>query len=193
MIIASELKTGMALRLEGQVFKVLHSEFKAGGGQTGGVVKSVLRNVITGREWDRRFHPDEKLVDLPVDRRSMEFLYTDGDNCIFMNANNYEQVEVPRAVLGKMGGFLQAGMNLPVEFCEDKPISVTLPDVVEATVAETAPSQHSQQDSTWKEAVLENGVPILVPLFVAPGELVRIDTRTGKYLERVRQERKKGA
>ena len=76
------------------------------------------------------------------------------------------------------------------EFCQDKLISVTLPDVVEATVAETA---HSQQDSTWKEAVLENGVQILVPLFVAPGELVRIDTRTEKYLERVRLERKKGA
>ena len=101
------------------------------------------------------------------------FLYTDGDNCIFMNPNNYEQIEVPRAALGKMEGFLQAGINLPVEFCQDKPISVTLPDVVEATRAETAPPQHSQQDST-----LENGVQILVPLFVAPGELVRIDTRT---------------
>ena len=68
------------------------------------------------------------------------------------------------------------------EFCQDKPISVTLPDVVETTMAETTPSQHSQQDSTWKEAVMENGVQILVPLFVEPGELVRIDTRAEKYL-----------
>ena len=193
MILASELKAGMALRLEGQVFKVLQSEFKAGGGQTGGVVKSLLQNVASGREWERRFHPEEKLDDLPLERRSMEFLYTDGDNCVFMDPNNYEQVEVARAALGKMEGFLQAGMNLPVEFCQDKPISVTLPDVVEARVAETAPPQHSQQDSTWKEAVLENGVQVLVPLFIAPGELVRIDTRTRKYLERVRLERKKGA
>jgi elongation factor P len=193
MILASELKAGMALRLEGQVFKVLQSEFKAGGGQTGGVVKSLLQNLVSGREWERRFHPEEKLDDLPLQRRSMEFLYTDGDNCVFMDPNNYEQVEVARAALGKMEGFLQAGMNLPVEFCGDKPIAVTLPDVVEAKVAETAPPQHSQQDSTWKEAVLENGVQVLVPLFIAPGELVRIDTRTRKYLERVRLERKKGA
>jgi elongation factor P len=193
MIVASEIKAGMALRLEGQVFKVLQSEFKAGGGQAGGVVKSLLQNVVTGREWERRFHPDAKLDNLPIERHSMEFLYADGDNCVFMDPNNFEQVEVPRAVLGKMESFLQAGMNLPVEFCGDKPISVILPDVVEARVAESAPPQHSQQDSTWKEAVLENGVPISVPLFIAPGELVRIDTRTGKYLERVRLEKKKDA
>jgi elongation factor P len=193
MKIASDLKPGMALRLEGQVFKVLHAEFKAGGGQAGGAVKALLQNVVTGREWDRRFHPEEKLDDLPLERRSMEFLYSDGNDCIFMDPTSFEQVEVPRTVLGKMENFLQAGANLPVEFCGDKLISVILPDVVEARVAETAPPQHSQQDSTWKQAVLENGVPILVPLFIAPGELVRIDPRTGKYLERVRAEKKKGA
>ena len=192
MILASELKAGMALRLEGQVFKVLQSEFKAGGGQTGGVVKSLLQNVASGREWERRFHPEEKLDDLPLERRSMEFLYTDGDNCVFMDPNNYEQVEVARAALGKMEGFLQAGMNLPVEFCQDKPISVTLPDVVEARVAETAPPQHSQQDSTWKEARLDNGAQIMVPLFIDKGELVHVDLATGRYLDRVRMAKKKG-
>lgn len=191
MVLASELRSGMALRLEGQVFKVLQSEFKAGGGQAGGVVKSVLQNVVSGREWDRRFHPDEKLEDLPLERRNLEFLYADGESSIFMDPRNFEQVEVTAAALGKMHAFLEAGMNLPVEFCEDKPISVTLPDVVEARVAETAPPQHSGQDTTWKEAVLDNGVQVLVPLFIAPGELVRLDTRTGKYLERVRM--KKGA
>jgi len=193
MIVASELKAGMALRLEGHIFKVLQSEFKAGGGQTGGVVKSLLQNVATGREWDRRFHPDEKLEDLAIERHNLEFLYTDGENCVFMNPDNFEQIEMPQAVLGRMESFLQAGGSVPVEFCEDKPISVILPDVVEARVAETAAPQHSQQDSTWKEAVLDNGVRILVPLFIATGELVRIDTRTGKYLERVRVEKKKGA
>ena len=193
MVAASELKPGMALRLEGQVFKVLQSEFKAGGGQTSGVVKSMLQNVATGRQWERRFHPDEKLNDLPVDRHIMEFLYADDNNCIFMNPNTFEQVEIPRAAVGMMEKFLEAGMNLPVEFCDDRPLSVTLPDVFEAKIAETAPPQHAQQDSTWKEAVLENGVQILVPLFVAPGEFVRIDSGTGKYLERVRLEKKKGA
>ena len=193
MIVASELKAGMALRLEGQVFKVLHSESKAGGGQTAGVVKSVLQNVVSGREWERRFHPSERLDDLPIERHNMEFLYTDNDSCIFMDPNSFEQFAVPRTVIGKREVFLQAGMNLPVEFCGDQAISVLLPDVAEAKIKQTASPQHAQQDSTWKEAVLENGMQILVPLFVAPGELVRIDTRTGKYLERVRLERKKSA
>ncbi len=193
MIVASELRAGMAVRVEGQVFKVLQSEFKAGAAKTGSSVKSLLRNVVSGREWEHRFHPEEKLEDLPLERHNMEFLYIDDDNCVFMDPNSFEQVEVPRAVLGRMEGFLQAGMNLPVEFCEDKPVSVTLPDVVEARVARTSPPQHSQQDSTWKEAVLENGVQILVPLFIGTGELVRLDPRTGKYLERIRLERKKGA
>ncbi|HWR16158.1 MAG TPA: elongation factor P [Terriglobales bacterium] len=193
MVIASGLKAGMALHLEGHVFKVLQSDFKAGAGQAGGLVKSLLQNVVTGREIERRFHPDEKLEDLPIERRTMEYLYADGENCIFMDPASYEQVEVPRALLGKMANFLQEGSDFPVELCDEKPISVTLPDSVEARVAETAPAQHSGQDSTWKEAVLDNGVQLLVPLFVAPGELIRMDPRTGKYLERVRLEKKKGA
>lgn len=193
MIIASELRSGMALRLEGQTFKVLQSEFKAGGGQVGGMVKSLLRNVLTGREWERRFHPDEKLDDLPIERRSMEFLYSDGENLIFMDPDNFEQVEVPRSLLGGFEAFLLEGSTLPVEFCDESPISVVLPDVVEVRVAETAPPQHSGQDSAWKEAILENGLHLRVPLFVGPGELLRIDPQTGKYLERVRLERKKGA
>ncbi len=193
MIIASDLRAGMALHLEGQLFRVLSSEFKAGGGQAGGAVKTLLQNVLTGREWERRFHPDEKLDDRPVQRRSMEFLYVNGENCVFMDPNTFDQVELPRTTIGPMEPFLQPGVTLPVEFCDEHPIAVTLPAVVEATVAETAPPQHSGQDSTWKQAVLDNGVKLLVPLFVAPGELIRIDTHTGRYLERVRLERKRGA
>jgi elongation factor P len=150
MVVASKLKPGMALSLEGQVFKVLQSEFKAGGGQTGGIVKSMLQNVVTGRQLERRFHPDEKLNDVPVVRHTMEFLYADDSNCIFMNPNTFEQVEVPRAALGMMKKFLEAGMNLPVEFCGDKPLSVSLPDVIETKILETAPPQHAQQGCTWK-------------------------------------------
>ncbi len=193
MITASELRPGMAVHLDGQTFKVLSSDYKAGGGQAGGAVKSLLQNVVSGREWERRFHPEEKLDNLPVERRNMEFLYADGENCVFMDHTTYEQVEIARALIGPMEPFLEAGANLPVEFCDDRPISVLLPAVVEAIIADTAPPQHSGQDSTWKEAKLENGVKVMVPLFVAQGELIRLDTRTGKYLERVRLERKKGA
>jgi elongation factor P len=95
VVIASELRDGMAVRIEGQVFKVLEVEVKAGGGQLGGVVKTKLRNVSSGRLWEPHFRPDERLEDLELDRQAMEFIYSDADNCVFMNQNTYEQIEVP--------------------------------------------------------------------------------------------------
>jgi len=192
MIAASELETGMAIRVEGQIYKVLAAEFKAGAGQAGGVVKTKLRSVSSGRMWEPHFRPDERLEDLEVERQTMEFLYSDADNCAFMNPRNYEQAEIPRAILGPGARFLQEGMKLPVEFFDGRPISIVFPSTVEMRVADTAPPVHSQQDSTWKEAKLENGVEIQVPLFIAAGEMVRVEVETGRYLERVRVERKRG-
>lgn len=182
----------MALRLDKQTYKVLEAEFKDGAGQAGGMVKAKLRNAASGRVWEPHFRPDERLEDLELERKAMEFLYRDGTNCVFMNPDIYEQQEIPTAVMGTSGQFLAEGMKVSVEFFDGRPISVVFPPSVEAKVAETAPPMHSGQENTWKEARLENGVQIQVPLFIAPGETVRIDVKTGRYLERVRGERKKG-
>jgi elongation factor P len=190
VVIASDLRDGMAVRIEGQVFKVLEVEVKAGGGQLGGVVKTKLRNVSSGRFWEPHFRPDERLEDLELERQTMEFIYGDPDNCVFMNQNTYEQVEVPRAVVGSLEKFLEPGVRAGVEFFDGQPISIELPPVIEARVAETAPPIHSGQDNTWKFAKLENGVEIQVPLFVGPGEIVRIDIKSGRYLERVREKKR---
>jgi elongation factor P len=103
-----------------------------------------------------------------------------------MNPGNYGQEEIPAAMIGSSEQFLAEGMKVSVEFFEERPISVVLPPSMEAKVAETAPPMHSGQENTWKEARLENGVQIQVPLFIAPGETVRIDLKTGRYLERLR-------
>ncbi len=190
MVIASQLRDGMALRIEGQIFKVLEVDVKAGGGQLGGVVKTKLRNVNSGRLWEPHFRPDERLEDLELKRQSMEFLYSDAENCTFMNPNTYDQVEVPQAILGPGKEFLQPGTSVPVEFFEGHPISVVLPTVAEARVADTAPPVHSGQDNVWKEATLDNGMVINVPLFIGTGETVRVDVRTGRYLERVREKKR---
>lgn len=190
MVIASQLREGMAVRIQGQVFKVLEVEAKAGGGQLGGVVKTKLRNVNSGRLWEPHFRPDERLEDLELERRTMEFLFSDAENCTFMDPQNYEQVEVPSAILGPGRDFLQPGMSVPVEFFDGQPISVVLPTVAEARIADTSPPIHSGQDSTWKEATLDNGLTLQVPLFIAKGEIVRVDVRTGKYLERVREKKR---
>ncbi len=158
-----------------------------------GVVKTKLRNVTSGRMWEPHFRPDERLEDLELEQQTMEFLFSDADSCTFMNPENFEQIEVPRAILGMAEQFLQPGMQLPVQFFEGRPISAVFPDVVEARVASTAPPAHSQQDSTWKEATLDNGIRIRVPLFIAPGEMVRGEVKTGRYVERARGERKRSA
>jgi len=190
MVLASELRSGSAVRVEGQVYKVLEVDSKAGAAKMGGVVRTKLSNVVSGRLWEPHFRPQERLEDLELERRNMEFLFADEDGCTFMDPTNFEQTPVPLALTGPAARFLQPGMQVPVEFFGDQPISIIFPDVVEARVADTAPVAHAQQDSTLKEATLDNGIVLRVPLFIAPGELIRVDVRTLRYVERAKANRK---
>ena len=193
MIFASDLHAGSVIRIDEQIYKVIEVESKAGAAKMGGVVKAKLINVKSGRMCEPHFRPQEKLEDLELERRTMEFLFADADSCTFMRSDTFEQIEVPAAVLGDGRIFLQSGMQVPIEFFEGEPISVVLPEIAEARVADTALPSHSQQDSAWKEAVLENGLSVRVPLFIAPGEIVRVDVKTGRYLERARGDRRRVA
>lgn len=192
MVTASELREGMALRIEHEVYRVLEVESKAGAAKMGGTVRARLSNVRSGRLWDQHFRPLERLEDVGLEKRKVEFLYSDGTNCIFQRLDSFEQVEFPAASLGLAEKLLQAGEEVQAEFFEGEPISLDLPDTVEARVMSTAPSARSQQDSGRKEATLENGMTIQVPLFVAPGETVSVGLKTGRYVERVRTQHKKG-
>jgi len=193
MAAAAELREGVVLRIEGHIYKVLEAEYKAGAAKMGGVVKAKLINLRTGHMWEPHFRPLERLETLELERRKMEFLYAEGGTCTFMRPDTFEQVEIPRAILGLAAEFLEPGMEVPVDFFEGEAIGVVFPEVAEARVATTAPPMHSSQDNAWKEAKLENGLTIHVPLFVAPGEIVRVDVKTGRYVERVRVERKRSA
>lgn len=193
MVIASELRPGMVIRFEGQVYKVLDVESKAGAAKMGGVVKASLSNLHGGRMLDQHFRPQERLNDLELDRHNLEFLYSGDDGVTFMNPVTFEQVEIAREMIGNAEKFLTPEMEIPVEFFEGKPVSVVLPQIVEAKVETTAPPIHAQQDSAFKEATLENGVEIRVPLFIGEGETVRVEVKTGRYVDRVRTEKKKGA
>jgi len=188
MVAASALRPGMAIRLEGEVYKVITATFHSGGGQMGGVTHAKLRNVRTGavREW--RFRPEETVQDVPVERQTMQFLYGDDEFCHFMNTETFEQVAVERARLGRAAAFLADGMVLPVEFHEGRPIGVVFPEIVEARVAETAPPAHGTGiENVWKEAKLENGLTIQVPPFIAAGEWIRVDVEAGAYIERAKR------
>ncbi len=193
MVIASELKEGTVVRIEQHIYRVIEVESKAGAAKLGGVVKTKFSDVRSGRMWEPHFRPLERLEDLQLERRNMEFLFSEGDTCTFMNPKTFEQIEIPNAILGPAAQFLEPGVEVPVEFFGEEPISVVFPAVAKARVQRTAPPVHSQQDSAWKQATLENGLSIQVPLFIAPGEMVRVDVRTGRYVERAHAERRRSA
>lgn len=193
MVAASELREGMAIRIDRQVYRVIEIESKAGAAKMGGTVRARLSNVRSGRLWNQHFRPLERLEDVELEKRKVEFLYSDGDACIFQRLDSFEQFELPSAGLGLAEWLLQPGTEIVAEFFEAEPVSIVLPDTVEARVKTTAPPARSQQDSGRKEATLENGLTVQVPLFVAPGEVVSVDIKTGRYVERVRAQHKRGA
>ena len=193
MVVATELKEGTVIRIDGHVYRVLEVESKAGAAKLGGVVKTKLSDARSGRMWEPHFRPQERLEEVELDRRIMEFLFSEGDSCTFMNPVTFEQIAIPVAILGPAAQFLQSGMELPIEFFGEEPISVVFPAVAEARVQRTAPPAHSQQDSAWKQATLENGLSVQVPLFIGPGEVVRVEVKTGRYVERAHTERRRSA
>lgn len=187
MVTASDLTTGMILDVEGQMCRVLAAEYRGGAGKMAGAVHVRLQQVATGSVTDRRFRPEEKFPTVAVERETMEFLYRDGDAFYFMNPTTFEQLPVPRQVLGAKAGFLQAGLRLPVEIIGDRAVGVVFPESVDLRVASTAQPMHQRETSALKKAILENGVEVLVPLFIREGELIRIEVATGRYLERVKE------
>jgi len=193
MLTAADLKEGMAIRIEGQIYKVLGAESKAGAAKLGGVVKTKLSSVGTGHIWEPHFRPQERIEEVELERRMMEYVFSSGDTCAFMNPETFEQLEVSKAVIGAAEIFLQSGMQLPVEFFGGEPLAVIFPEAVEMRVSETTAPAHAQQETAWKVAKLENGMSVQVPMFIGPGEIVRVEVKTGRYLERARAVRKRGA
>jgi len=193
MVSASELRAGMALRISFQIYRVLEVEARAGAAKMTGTVKAQLSNLRSGRLWDQHFRPLERLEDVELEKRRLEFLYNDGRDCIFQRLDNFDQIAFPADMLGLAARLLQSGNEVEGEFYEGEPVSIDLPGALEARVASTAPPARSPQDSARKEAKLENGMTIQVPLFVGSGEVVSVDVKTGHYVERVRSQHKKPA
>ena len=192
MLVASQLRAGTALRLSGEVWKVLAAEYHGGGGKMGGVTHARLRNVRTGTQREWRFRADEPIEAVELEKQALQFLYGDADTSTFMNPVTFEQTEVENTLLGESAAFLTPEMTVPVEFCEGRPIGATLPEIVEVRVASTAEPVHTQgQDNVWKDARLENGLAILVPPFIAEGEMIRVKVEDATYVERAKSEKRR--
>jgi elongation factor P len=190
MVVASELRSGMAIRVGGELYKVLSASYHAGGGQMGGVTHAKLRNLHTGAVREVRFRADEAVEDVQLERRPMQVLYRDAEATHFMDTETFEQVSIENERLGPAAAYLTEGSTVPVEFSEGRAVGVVFPDVVELQVVETAPPTRSVgTENVWKEARLENGLVILVPPFIAPGEWVRVEVATSTYVERAKRKK----
>jgi len=188
MVPASELRPGMVIRWEGELYKVASASYHAGSGQMGGVTHAKLRNTRTGTVREVRFRADEAVEDVQVERRMMQVLYRDGEATHFMDTETYDQVSIENARLGPAAAYLTEGATVPVEFSEGAPVGIVFPDVVEVQVVDTAPPARGiGTENVWKEARLENGITILVPPFIAPGEWIRVDVEAGTYVERAKR------
>jgi len=191
MIIASQLRPGMILKVGGDLLKVIESTFHVGQGKMPGSVHAKLRNIRKATFKELRWRPEERLEDVQLEKQEMEFLYSDPDSVTFMNPTTFDQVSIPLESIGAAEKYLKPEMEVPVEFYEGQPVSIVFPAIVEVKVETTAPPVHQQQDNTFKYATLENGVETMVPQFIKPGEIVRIEVATGKYVDRVRSDAKR--
>lgn len=185
MALASELRPGATVRMEGDLFRVLEAVRHTGSAQQKGLVYLKMRNLRTGALVERRLRPEEEVQEVDLERRTMEYLYTDGEAFYFMDLETYDQVAIPAAMIGELEVFLQPNQRVPVEFYQGNPVSVVFPETVDLRVVSTAPAIRDKESHVYKPAILENGLEVLVPQFIGEGDIVRINVYTREYLDRV--------
>ncbi len=182
---ASDLRTGMCIKFGNEVYKILLAEMKVGTAKLPSSVHLRLENLHTRTQTDQRLHPDDKVEDIAVETVTLEYSYSDADSLYFLHPETFEQVALPRRMVGNYEKFLDSGTRLRVEFYGDEPIDVLVPKTADAVVAATGAPLHGDVDSAPKEATLTNGLVIHVPQFIKTGDKVRIDLASGRYLERL--------
>lgn len=181
----SELRKNAKLQMDGHPFVVTEFQFvKPGKGQ--GLYKCKLRNMITGATIDRTWRSGERLEAANVESRRMQYLFADGNGLTFMDNESYEQVAISADLVGDDRNFLLDQLEVDVLFYNDRPVGVTLPSHIVLTIVESEPGvKGDSANNPTKLATLETGYKLQVPLFVKEGERIKVDTRTGEYVERV--------
>ncbi|MBM3313088.1 translation elongation factor P [candidate division WOR-3 bacterium] len=186
MVKASELRNGACIRLNGELYKVLLAELKAGTAKLPSSVHVRLRSISAGTQTEQRLHPEAKVEDIMVETILLTYSYRDGDTHYFMHPMTFDQVGIPRRMVAAFEKFLGDGSVLKVEFYGEQPIDVVIPATVEMTVAATGPPLHGDVAAAPKAAVLENGMEVQVPQFIKTHDRIKLDVATGRYLERIR-------
>jgi len=181
----TDFRNGFTMLLEGDLFQIVEFQHvKPGKGSA--FVRTKLKNVQTGAVLDRTFRSGDKVEEVRLEKREMQFLYQDGDLYHFMDLETYEQIGVAASLIGDKAGLLKENETAYVLVALGKPIGVDLPNFVELRVARTEPGMKGDTATgAVKPAILETGYQVQVPLFVDSGDVLKIDTRTGSYVERV--------
>jgi elongation factor P len=185
MISTNQFKNGTHIEVDGQVFRILEFQHvKPGKG--GAFVRTKLRNVASGAVLDKTFRAGEKFRPVRTETRKMQYLYEAGDEAVLMDMNDYDQMSLPRSLVGESLDWMVPNDEVDVLFVDEQPADVQVPSAVELTVTKTQPGVRGDTASGGgtKPATLESGVTVQVPLFVNEGDRVRVDTRSREYVAR---------
>lgn len=184
MLIATDIRVGNMIKVDGKLCKVISYEMR-GTGKFGKTVNLKLKSVEDAHTLEKSYRAEEKVENVEVHFTKVQYLYKDGDNFVFMNQENFEQFSLPAKTIGKQALFLKENDEFDVTFDGERPVSVNFPKSVDLKVTMAPPGVKGGQDSTYKEAELENGLKILVPQFVNEGETVRVNVEDLSYMERL--------
>lgn len=186
MINVNQLRNGKAFTEDGDPFLVLKYEFTKMGRGTGNI-KVKVRNLNSGAVVTKTYTTGNKVQDIQLTRKTMQFLYSDADNSLFMDPVSFEQIEISKKLVGDDEKYLVEGMDASLLFWEDKPLSIELPTKMTFEVAQTDPGEKGNSAAkVLKPATLSNGLIVNVPLFINMGDKVVVDTRKGEYVERAK-------
>jgi len=182
---ATLLRVGMIIKHDGDLYSVYSVDHRTPGNKRA-AMQTKMRNLRTGSMMDYRFRAEEFVDKVVVDEIQFEYLYSDGDGHHFMNTENYEQLQLQNDVVGDAKDYLVPNMPVKIEYYDEKPIGVLIPDTVDLTVVETEQSiQKATASAVMKPAKLETGLVINVPPFVGTGDKVKVDTAEARYIQRV--------
>ena len=185
MINATDIRKGMVLRMDGELFVVLGREHVTPGNWRA-MVQTEMRSLRSGNKTQKRFRSNEQVDEVYVETRTFEYLYPEADTFIFMDVDNYEQVPVPSEVVGDDIRFMPVNSQVKGMVIEGKIVSIELPSSVVLEIVETEPGvKGDSRTNIFKNAKVSTGMPVKVPLFMRVGDRIKIDTRTGDFVERI--------
>jgi elongation factor P len=184
MLGIKDIRKGRTIVLDGEPYVVMSSEFSRKQ-QRRPVVRCSLRHLVTGKTREHTFMQSDRIEEAAIERAAWQFLYGSGDTYTFMNATTYDQTELAEPVVGDVGWLLLPGQTVDVVLFEGKAVAVELPIKIDRRVESAPPGiKGDTSANVMKEVVIEGGATIKAPLFIKAGDVIRIDTRTGEYVER---------